>query len=218
MDNSSVYNALRTEIISYTDRIWKTRSWAVILAGAAAALCLRALAYEKVVTGAIITDPILICALTISVSAALNIALWIVTMDLARGIVRLGTYLWAIEEQAGLSSGPEHWALFRHATQLRTFRERLLADIQFWLALAYASASLVLIFVSFTPMRAVLAIIALGSLGFGLALMKRLFPYRAKAVQEMSEYFLDDSDQYNRIEHKLDIKLPRRSSHTMKGN
>jgi hypothetical protein len=156
MDKSVFFTELRKDINNYRSRIAAARTWSIMLAGAAAAACLRTLTEEFPVdegTKRILSDPILISSIIIAVCAVLNFAFWTIAVSFIRPIHRVGTYLCWIEEKEGHREGWEHWVLKRYVNGQSTPGEKLIEDVQFWIAVAMFASSVVLFFFKISDSR-----------------------------------------------------------------
>jgi len=134
MNHGTVYEAMRRDMHEISERIWRVRTWATALVAAAVTAVVGANFYGRL---ALNLDPVVFSGLVLFVGALGNFALWHLSLESDRSILRVACYVWWIEHKAGWDHGWEHWAFYRSVKFPGTMFARVAWDVQTWLAMAY---------------------------------------------------------------------------------
>lgn len=216
MTYGTIYEALRADLLNHYEKIWTTRTWSVLLAGAAAALCLQALGVRGLGEEIAWENKFLIISLIVAGSAVFNLFLWIMSINLAAGIVGIGVYLWTIEERAGLKEGWEHWLVLRgslsksppSAVTQKTILRKIGVDVQFFISILCVLSTMSVC--TFHP--SILCLLALVTTilttVFGAVFKYSIGNNLQEEMTMASEYFCGDVDWNLKILENPCIKLP----------
>lgn len=145
LEYRDLYLSLREDLRSAYGWIWKTRAWAVALAGASAVICVRTLQSSAPSTG-VIKDPTAACALVVTGGAIANLAFWYITLVVRKGVVRLGVYLQQLETSENLHHGWETLTVNRESSKQQSPWEEIGEDVPALLACLYLLLAIVLVF------------------------------------------------------------------------
>ena len=128
-----IYDALRNEIMALNGRVDTIRGWSVLLVGAAVAYSLEVLTSD-VEVNAVIKRPAVVVTWTLVVASLINVlVLWLIIM-LRRSIVRMGAFLWKLEEELDLERGWEQWVAYRDIVAKKEYFTDILGETQTWIA------------------------------------------------------------------------------------
>jgi hypothetical protein len=145
LDDNTIYSTLRSEIRMRFDRVSKTHSWSVLLAGASAGVCLQSLRDRPILNNPI-GDAFNLCFLVLCCVIILNFSFFLMAWKDYRMITQIGAFLTTVERRADLSIGWEQWIFLRQHNRNGTDWLKIITDINFVLHCVYLASSIILVF------------------------------------------------------------------------
>jgi len=132
--NIEIYQSLRQEILHSTELSWKARNWSILITGATIALIINVLFGYKILNGILTDDPILLCIFILYGFSVINFFLWSISIQLSKGIIEMGAYLYHLEDKVNIPHGWEHY-MFHSRKKKKYDFAWLFEDLNFYISI-----------------------------------------------------------------------------------
>ena len=187
MTYETIYKEIRRELVCDIARIQTLRSWALALAGGAAAFMIRELPVR--VTECTSEGTFDLSSLIIAAAALLSLAFWYAAQVISRGIARMGFFLLMIEYREGLGLGWEHMVWLGEAKGLRPISDKFFGEVNFWILLSFSSVSMAFLCLDLTILTLLSFAVSILCFIVGIVLRKSTCRFRAKVYSDYMPLF-----------------------------